>query len=544
MRRWWWMLVLLAAVGAGVIVTASGQPHPLARYGNSKLVTGEWAFNFATYQEPILVLADEGPITGFAFGPGRAEVAYCAPVGQQGRWGLWVVATSFPPPQARGYPFTKRSATRRLLWTAPEGARLRGPVWWAPDGSRIAVRADTEESSDVVAVDYGSGQPMWLCRNMPVIDLVSDPRAKRIAYVTEEDTGRVVWLQTVPPGEARRLGEGGFNLRWSLDGGSLRWLRPSSEETWVERTWDADTGEVSEANPHPARAGGAMWSPDGRFCATLEPSAESEGERVVIYPTSGTVGERVPLPYVQPKRLLGWSPDSRLLLVLGESDFPVAVAPRPIAEGIRPIAELRRGYSSERASIAGPPIDPQAGSPSWSSGCDLLAYVVAEPSDSARQLRKTEYPHGCLVAAPISREHLEPTTRAKEEPDRVVYNMKNVALGFQMYLADNNDVFLPTGDSEEAWWILDPYMYSRSVFMRPGTEDEMVVQYLVPPGVRLVEVQDPFSMPIAVVDYHPDFYVIAYGDGHVKMFEKEGAYWEKWEAWWREFEEKREGEGR
>ena len=86
-RRSWWGLVLLAAVGAGLIVTASGQPHPLARY-QDRLVTGEWALSFATYREPILVLADQGPITGFAFGPGRTEVAYCAPVGEQGRWGL------------------------------------------------------------------------------------------------------------------------------------------------------------------------------------------------------------------------------------------------------------------------------------------------------------------------------------------------------------------------------------------------------------------------------------------------------------------------
>jgi hypothetical protein len=103
---------------------------------------------------------------------------------------------------------------------------------------------------------------------------------------------------------------------------------------------------------------------------------------------------------------------------------------------------------------------------------------------------------------------------------------------------------LPTDGSEEAWWILDPYVRNRSVFMRPGTEDEMVVQYLVPPGVRLVDVEDPVGMPIAVVDYHPDFYVVAYGDGHAEIFEKEGEYWEKWEAWWREYWEAREREER
>ncbi|UCC68623.1 MAG: hypothetical protein JSV79_01410, partial [Armatimonadota bacterium] len=442
MRRWWWMLLLLAALVVGVIAAASGQPHPLARYRDNKLVTGEWAYNFATYEQPVLVLADEGPITGFAFGPGRAEVAYCAPVGRQGQWGLWVVAASPPPPEAQEYPFTKTSAARRLLWTAPEGRTLRGPVWWAPDGSSIAVRADTEESSDLLAVDYGSGEAVSLCREMKVANLVWHPQAKRIAYVIEEDGVRAVWVQSAPPGEARRLGEGGFDLRWSLDGGSLRWLSAAADGHWTEMIWRVEDGQVVPGGPRPARPAGAIWSPDGALCATLAPTVAGGGKELVIYPRGGATGERV-LVSPMPQRILGWSPDSRLLLVLGERDLPVAVAPRPIPEGIRPIAELRRGYSPGRAGIAAPPIDAQAGPPSWSSRCDLLAYVVAEPLESRREAQKTEYPQGCLVAATISREHLEPTTRAKEEPERVLYNMKNVALALQMYFADNDDIFPP-----------------------------------------------------------------------------------------------------
>jgi hypothetical protein len=541
MKRWWWMLMLLAALVVGLIAAASGQPHPLARYRDSKLVTGEWGYNFATYERPILVLADQGPITGFAFGPGRAEVAYCAPVGRQGQWGLWVVAASPPPPETQEYPFTKTGAARRLLWTAPEGVTLRGPVWWAPDGSSVAVRADTEKSSDLVAVDYGSGEAVSLCREMRVVNLVWHPRGKRIAYVTEEDGNQAVWIQSVPSGEARRLGDSGCDLRWSLDGSSLKWLSPAADEHWTEMSWQAEDGQIVPGGPRPARPEDAFWSPDGALCATLASTEGGGGEELVIYPRAGATGERVPVLPV-PQRLLGWSPDSRLLLVLGERDIPVAVAPRPVPEGIRPIAELRRGYSSGRASIAGPPVDPQAGPPSWSSGCDLLAYVVAEPLNSRRGAQKTEYPQGCLVAAPISREHLEPTTRAKEEPERVLYNMKNVALALQMYFADNHDIFPPSGETDEVWRILDPYVRNRDVFMKPGTEDEMVSRYLVPPGLRLVDIHDPVGMPIAVVDYHPDFFVIAYGDGHVKMFEKEGEYWEKWEAWWREYWERRERE--
>jgi len=283
-----------------------------------------------------------------------------------------------------------------------------------------------------------------------------------------------------------------------------------------------------------------VWSPDGRFCATLEPSSESEEGRVVIYPASGTVGETVPLPYVQPKRLLGWSPDERLLMVLGDMDFPVAVGAMPMAERIRLMMEAAGQRSEERVTICGYPIDAAAGPPSWSSGCDMLAYVTAArlddrlggPADAGP-------PNASLVATAARRHHIDPIPPSQVESQLVLSNMKQVALALQMYLADNNDVFPPSEGSEEAWWILDEYVRDRSLFMRPGTEDDMVVEYLVPPGIRLVEVDDIVTMPVAVVDYHPDFYVLAYGDGHVMMHPKHGEYWEEWEGWWREFWEKR-----
>jgi hypothetical protein len=92
--------------------------------------------------------------------------------------------------------------------------------------------------------------------------------------------------------------------------------------------------------------------------------------------------------------------------------------------------------------------------------------------------------------------------------------------------------------------VLDEYVRDQSVFMRPGSDSEVVFEYLVPAGLRLVEVRDPRAMPVAVLDYHRDFYVIAYGDGHAELFEgKADDYTETWEAWWREFEEERAGSG-
>ncbi len=534
MRGRWCLLAFVLSLGAVLSGPASGRDEPpILRLAGAAIAAGAWTYDFDL--RGVLVLTDEGPITGFAFGPGRAEVAYCAPAGPEGRWGLWVATASFPPPEAREHPLSRTETRPRLLWTAPPGVTLRGPVWWAADGSMIAVCARRDDSSDVVAVGYAEGQPMWLCRGAEVVDFAWSPAGERVAYVTEEEGSRAVWLQTMPPGEARRLGDGGFDLRWSLDGRSLGWLKPRSGEVWVRATWDGATGEVTEANPQPARPAGTMWSPDGQRCAVLEPWEGREEGRLLIYPTQGTMAEEVPLPSIRPTRLLGWSPDGRLVLVLGDAGFVVAVAAVPMDDGVRSMVEVTGWPSGERATICAFPIEAEAGPPSWSSGCDMLAYATAMEFDERLSSNPDDEYFGCLVAQLAFRRHIEPPRRAELEAQIVLSNLKHVALALQMYMSDYNDVSPPSGESEEVWRILDEYVKSRSVFMRPGAEDEMVTRYLVPPGVWMGDVEDPARTPLAVADYLPDVYVVAYADGHAAIHEKRDGYWEELIAPWEEY---------
>jgi len=542
MRRWSW-LVMGVALGMGLALAGpatAGDLEGIFRYGiGTQLVSGAWAYTFlAPYGSPLPVVEDS-PVTGFAFGPGRSEIAYCAAAGDE-RWGLCVAEVSLErlgdwegwpdPPPATAVP-------PRLLWTAPEGAMLKGPVWWAPDGSKIAVQVEMGEGSEVVAVGYGTGEVVRICRGVKVAELAWGPRGRRIAYVTEEETGRAVWLQTVPPGEPRRIGDGGFNLRWSLDGGGLRWLRPRSEDVWVAMMWDAATGKATEANPQPARGEGAMWSPDGQLCAVLEGSDGAGEKTVTLYRGASTAGERIPLPYVLPKRLLGWSPDSNLVLVLGDGDFPLAVAVRPISDGIKPLVEAGATYTTERAGLCGEPMDPDAGPPSWTSGGDMLAYVITPEFDKRLGwASRRDVPTGRLGVSRVGREYLEPVGEERVEVEQVLGNIKNVALALQMYLADNHDMFPPTGDSDEVWGLLDDYVRNRKIYMRPGTEDEMVVQYVVPPGVWLGDVPDAAGTPVAVVDYLPNFYIVGYADGHAAVHAKGDGFWEELVAPWREYE--------
>jgi hypothetical protein len=548
MRRWWW-LVIAAALGMGVALVrpaAAGDLDEIYRYGVGRsIVSGGWAYDLWSGYPDMLPVTENSPVTGFAFGPGRSEIAYCAPAGDE-RWGLWVASVSFEGVEDwdewPDLPLAT-AAPPRLLWTAPEGAELKGPVWWAPDGSRIAVQVERGGESEVVAADYGTGEAVRICRGVKVVELAWGPRGGRIAYVTEEETGRAVWFQTMPPEEPRRLGDGGFNLRWSLDGGSLSWLRPKSEDVWVGMRWDAATGKATEANPQPAREAGAMWSPDGQLCAVLEGPDGAGGKTLTIYRGTSTAGERIPLPYARPKRLLGWSPDSSLVLVLADADFPLAVAVRPIPDGVRGLVEAGATYTTERAALCGAPMEPDAGPPSWSSGGDMLAHVIAAEFDKRLGWpSRDDIPTGHLAVSRVGREYLEPVGEERVEVEQVLSNIKNVALALQMYLSDNNDVFPPTGDSNEVWGILDEYVRSRSIFMRPGTEDEMVVQYLVPPGVWAGDIEDAASTPVAVVDHLPNFYIVGYADGHAAAHEKDGDYWQELAEPWREYELRREQE--
>ncbi len=129
----------------------------------------------------------------------------------------------------------------------------------------------------------------------------------------------------------------------------------------------------------------------------------------------------------------------------------------------------------------------------------------------------------------------------RTELDQVTRNMMNLNLALMMHLADHEDTFPPVDNVDDLMTVLDRYLKGprrHPVFMRPGTEDEVVVEYLVPLGVKWMELEDFPGTPIAVADYHPDFAVFAYADGHVEAADKtDPAYQDRWwEDWWREYQ--------
>ena len=60
---------------------------------------------------------------------------------------------------------------------------------------------------------------------------------------------------------------------------------------------------------------------------------------------------------------------------------------------------------------------------------------------------------------------------------------------------------------------LDGYIKNRSVWRRPGTEDDLVVRYLLPPGLRVADVEDPAAPEVVSIDCYRRYCIIGYADG-------------------------------
>jgi len=540
-RSFWLAMILLTVFVQSAVIAADDDGDSAAlfhRYGAGKLAIGDWLVDVNGRQW----VAADGIVTGMAFGPGRAELAYCTVEGTAGS-ALWLV--SVPDfDEAASWNAGPIERSTRLLWRAPEGGTLSGPLWWAPNGASIALLARAGDTTSLVSVDYLSGAATTLAHDVTVVEAAWAPNAAWIAYVAESEGARKVWVQTIPPGEPRQIGEGGFNLRWSLDG-KLYWLDPESAASWVEQIWDPVSDEVQTLGPQPARPPDAQWSPDGLLCATLEPIGATGKKQLLIYPSASQTGEAIFLPDAYPQRLLGWSPDSSLVVLLVAGDQLLAAGARPpgpklartlIAEGVGTNIEDEINTRATRVGL--PVIDPGAGMPAWSSAGDMLAYVCAGEEAYRRLFRRRwNVPYGRLIVQTIRRRYVEPGPFTDDaEVQEVLGNMRNVALVLQMYLADNNDIFPPVGDTEGLLPIFDQYVRTRGLYMRPGTEDDIVVHFVSPPGLRLADCGDVTSMPVAIADYASDFLVIAFGDGHAEFFEKNDENLAALEDWWAEFD--------
>jgi hypothetical protein len=560
--------LLLVAVSVA-LACAEDRPPVLEKY--PLLLDGQTEVQFLRDRPRPAILSEQSPITGFAFGPGRLEVAYCGPTAEEERSGLWVVGAWASKQElqrdaggARLAPSTAQpedkrlyrtpDAPPRLLWTAPPGVTLRGPVWWAPNGTQIALRASTGEQCALISVDYATGETAKLGEG-EITAVAWSPDGKRIAYVKESREGSAVWLQSFPPAEERALGPGGLDLRWSTDGNAVYWITPQPGETWVQQAWEVGAEAPQQIAHIPARPDGTVWSPDGRLCAAV--AGEPGAKQLVIYSARATTGETVVLEGAHPERVLSWTPDSRLVTVLADRNLPVAVAVTPEAALPLPITRVlkleKMSCEEARAAMVGPPLTPEAGPPSWSANGEMVAYVyhrgegrISEfarwciagrgPSHAERITKQLgeHLPKAstALIALGldrqlISREEMEYAAQLEEHPGggeaerlriKVLSNVNNIAVALNMYLSDYL-AFPDIQSMDDLRQVLGPYVKDQSVFMLPDT-DQPVVEYVLPPDLMLEDIQDPAMTPMVVVRILPDWDIVGFVDGHAKMYRK------------------------
>lgn len=493
-------------------------PPPVFRYVEGKLVSGEWEYNFAVSGGGEFEVA--GPVTSFAFAPGRSEIAYCT-IGADGQPSrLWTV--SFSPEEVwKTGVKTMRTPPRRVC-DAPLGVTLSGPIWWSPDARSIALRVFRGETADLVAIDYLSGETSWLTDGTRVVDAAWSPSGKSIAFVTGEDPGsREVFLLREPPCPADKLGSGGFDLRWSLDGQNLSWLEPTPDGSWAAMTWDAGTPAARQTGCSPPRSPNAVWSPDGQLCADLV-AADSGRLQVAIYPRNSPIPDLIDLPDAGMKALLGWSPDSNLVIALGAMDIAFAIAAYPpaldveaanmeAARFIDPETPGPRAYTPYRAHVLTTPLDLTSGPPSWFARGDLVAWIPAQSYDASLLPFVQPDSRPTLVVSNLKRRFI---AEFGADVDQILRNMKTIALALRMFLADHDDSFPGVWNIEELRRALDDYVPDQDVFLRPGSDDVIVESYLPPDPLSLAQVEDPSTLPVAGARLRT-FSILAYADGHV-----------------------------
>jgi hypothetical protein len=565
MTRWLWIAaVFLVGLGAWFGV-ARAQTADVDRYRDYRraLVSGNWSYGF----ELRGTLTPEGQkVTDYAFGPGRGEIAFLGP--HEGVSALWLAGVAALDDAHRRnerrkveigqidvrtlseaertqweaeyqklfLPYDESPAAPRLLWEAPPEAQLLGPILWSANGSTLLVRARRGESTDLVTVDYATGHATWLTEGQRVEQAAWPPAGAGLAYVTQEGEARHVWTLESVSARPRSIGTGGWNLRWSATGKELRWLAPLTETAWAamelarrslgEGGWEG--AKATQIGTRPARPQGTTWSPDGRWCAALVGDAE---KKLLLWSANSTRGGEVPLPGLKLARVLSWSPDGNLLLVLDAGGALYAVSTDPPAPTAFVTVTAETGFGNEvppsraRArALPQLPMQPDAGPPAWSADGKWLVYTVDEQLRQVRAFpssRPEPAPTGRLFALQVAATHVEIHPKLTSELQRALglQRIKNVGMALQMYLTDY-DRMPWTNDQLAVTNILDEYVIAREVFMKPGDNTRPAVTWLFEGGVPPTALGEDWSqIPIAIVDYSPDFHVIAYADGHAVLEE-------------------------
>jgi len=559
MRRSGWLAIALPAIALLVSLAVAAE--------RMRVTDIEGLVSGALVVEPAEMnpnpIGQGGFANGFAFAPGRAELAYSAIEEKGGQLTsvvrivqverLWTVPRqqmktfvdrarrkhTFPENTMVNLPFAERERELLSLKIARSadsllGQFIEGPIDWSPDGTRLAIYAVTEDpiksytTRDLWVVDYAAGKRQPLTHSAWVTEAVWSPDSKWLAFAAEQaevkaprsapkPTPPGLWLANVKSGALRRIGEGGIDLEWSARGNRLKFRRSGDDERG--REYDAETGKTAPGALPAMVQFPYEISPDGRYVAILQDAPE--GRHLEVRERS-TNARLVNLP----AEALGcWHPDSRMLAYFDNNCTLVMTS----LEG--PHRGHAEKVSAEAEIHLVAPFHPLV---QWSN-------QIVPPSWAFRQSRYAQNPeageggswialisHGQLRLLGLAHRKPQIHERAalgwltpQEERSVVCSNMKQIALGLIMYAGDY-DTSLPPSYSRVNE-VFGPYVPTQDLFDRPGYPKRPVFRYLARGVVRLggIKDEDSSQLPIGVIDYWKDGGYVAYADGHVQWVPRE-----------------------
>ncbi|NIM05298.1 MAG: hypothetical protein GTO55_04230 [Armatimonadetes bacterium] len=561
MKQAGWLVTTLPMIALLVSLAVSQEQARLEEVG--ELISGGLLVRIDEFNE--IPIGRGGFSTGFAFAPGRPELAYCAVeetdkglcsvlriVQVEKLWAVdrkstrvyntgslekeprFEIAKSYAPFAERERELTRVEAAGKegSLW----GPFLEGPIAWSPDGARLAVYVVTEDASksyasrDLWVVDYKTGQREILTLNMWVtaeawspnsrwLALVAEPANPELADLVTRPARPGLWLFDVQSGERKRIADGAISLEWSKDSSWLRFRR--SGDSKEAQQYDTATSKLSSTPSFPPEARPWEISPDGRFIATMKRSMD--GSRLEVRErSSGTLLVNVPA-----EAMGCWHPDNRLLAYFG----PDGALMMTTVEG------EHRGRAAKVTVEAEYNVPPFQAPLQWSSQSTLPQYrearqqgqTVPTPEPMMSWFALISKGKLCVLCMdhenyprPPSASELAALRRLdeKEETMLVLANIKQIGMAVLMYAGDNDGQAPPSGP--KFFEAVRPYVSTTDIFDRPGYPNQPVFRYLLPGGFDLEKLKMPVDVPIAVIDYWGDQGVVAFADGHASWIRGDG----------------------
>jgi TolB protein len=205
---------------------------------------------------------------------------------------------------------------------------------WAPDGRSVSFISNRDGRFRIWVMDIEHGRS-WRLLEQPVhapsaisfgagqMERVHgwSPDGREIGFIADTSTGPALWIADAQGHNARQIVAGVLGFDWYRDSRHVIYTRIFPDGSWTRElvVRDLETGseQVLYRGPHMDIAA----APDGKavlFCY----SASHSNQSLFILPVAQRVGEKLPHPAGEPRRLSGgkglwhahhgsWSPDGK-----------------------------------------------------------------------------------------------------------------------------------------------------------------------------------------------------------------------------------------